>query len=42
MKDKIKIALDTVGIDLDLGLRLEEFALFGLHFSVCTIQQRQG
>lgn len=32
MKDKIKFAVGTVGIDLDLGLKLEVFGLFGLHF----------
>lgn len=42
MKDKIKFALGTVGIDVDLGIKLEEFVFFGLHFSVCTMQQLQG
>lgn len=42
MKDKIKFALGTAGIDLDLGLKLEEFVLFDLCFSVCTTQQLQG
>lgn len=32
MKGKIKFAVGTVGIDLDLGLKLEVFGLFGLHF----------
>lgn len=32
MKDKIKFALGTVGVDLDLGLKLEEFVFFGLLF----------
>lgn len=34
MKDKIKFALDIVGIDLDLGLKLEEFIMFGYIFLV--------
>lgn len=42
MKDKIKFALGTVGIDLDLGFRLEEFALFGLHFSFVPHNSYKG
>lgn len=42
MKDKIKFHLDTVAIDLDLGLKLEEFLMFGLSFSGFTMQQLQG
>jgi len=42
MEDKIKFALGTYGVNLKLNLKLKQFVLFGLRFSVCIAQQLQG